>query len=403
LKNIGWQISAVLSFLFSIVLSSSALTLSLFFEINYIVILVALVILSLFIYYKLRGQIKSPTVFELTLTDLLLFVFIVFSTYRFFHYANRWGDWDAWAIWNLKAKLLVSSATWKDIFNPLLEYSHRDYPLLLSSIIASVWKIIGSFDPLVPLFFSYLIFIILVCTAFYSMRSRVISCFFLLILMLDENFIALAASQFADTLLALFIFISVFLYHAYVGSKDRKLLLALGFAASTVVFIKNEGWPFFIMMSLLVVYDQLKVKKNMLLFFTGTSFFIIIAILFKIFYAPSNYLFNDQNKLIALKLFDLKRYLVILRYFLSEFVIRYSLVVVLFLAIILFGVKLHLQPTIYLIVGMAITYFFIYVITPEDLEWHLLTSINRLFHQLYPSVLFILFYNLDNFKTKFAI
>jgi hypothetical protein len=40
---------------------------------------------------------------------------------------------------------------------------------------------------------------------------------------------------------------------------------------------------------------------------------------------------------------------------------------------------------------MLIGYFFVYVLTPLDLGYHLTTSLNRLFLQLWPSVIFLCF------------
>jgi hypothetical protein len=36
-------------------------------------------------------------------------------------------------------------------------------------------------------------------------------------------------------------------------------------------------------------------------------------------------------------------------------------------------------------------YFFIYLITPRDIYWHLRFSLNRLFIQLWPSAIFLFF------------
>jgi hypothetical protein len=36
-------------------------------------------------------------------------------------------------------------------------------------------------------------------------------------------------------------------------------------------------------------------------------------------------------------------------------------------------------------------YFFVYVVTPLDLYWHLVTSLNRLFLQLWPGAIFVAF------------
>ncbi len=40
---------------------------------------------------------------------------------------------------------------------------------------------------------------------------------------------------------------------------------------------------------------------------------------------------------------------------------------------------------------MLIGYFFVYVLTPLDLAYHLATSLNRLFLQLWPGVIFLFF------------
>ena len=40
---------------------------------------------------------------------------------------------------------------------------------------------------------------------------------------------------------------------------------------------------------------------------------------------------------------------------------------------------------------MLVGYFFVYVLTPLDLDYHLMTSLNRLFLQLWPSVIFVVF------------
>jgi hypothetical protein len=41
--------------------------------------------------------------------------------------------------------------------------------------------------------------------------------------------------------------------------------------------------------------------------------------------------------------------------------------------------------------GMAAGYFFIYVTTPQNLAWHIRTSLNRLLLHLWPSAVFVFF------------
>jgi hypothetical protein len=54
-----------------------------------------------------------------------------------------------------------------------------------------------------------------------------------------------------------------------------------------------------------------------------------------------------------------------------------------------------LKTTIYIILLMLAGYFLVYVITPYDLEWHLNTSLSRLFVQLWPSFLFCFFLKVE--------
>jgi hypothetical protein len=63
----------------------------------------------------------------------------------------------------------------------------------------------------------------------------------------------------------------------------------------------------------------------------------------------------------------------------------------------LMGVRTHGQDRPSLLTGATVLivmlagYFGIYLITPHDLRWHLLTSLNRLFIQLWPSAIFLCF------------
>ena len=53
--------------------------------------------------------------------------------------------------------------------------------------------------------------------------------------------------------------------------------------------------------------------------------------------------------------------------------------------------ELSMKP-IGVIFTLFIAYFFIYVITPCDLKWHLETSFDRLLHQIMPALIYSIFY-----------
>lgn len=60
--------------------------------------------------------------------------------------AFPWAEWDAFAIWLYKGKVMLDHAVrWSPYFHDVTKsYSHLDYPLLVPSIAASVWSFAGS-------------------------------------------------------------------------------------------------------------------------------------------------------------------------------------------------------------------------------------------------------------------
>ena len=54
------------------------------------------------------------------------------------------GEWDAWSIWNLKARFIFrGGAHWRDAFSSVLGFSHPDYPLLIPLSVAGSWILTG--------------------------------------------------------------------------------------------------------------------------------------------------------------------------------------------------------------------------------------------------------------------
>ena len=56
------------------------------------------------------------------------------------------GEWDAWAVWNLKARFLLRGAEdWTALFSPALP--HPGYPLMLPGTVARLWMWLGTETP----------------------------------------------------------------------------------------------------------------------------------------------------------------------------------------------------------------------------------------------------------------
>ena len=66
--------------------------------------------------------------------------------------AGLQGDWDAWAIWNLRARFLIEPTDrWKDAFVPALTWAHPNYPMHLPSAVARGWLQAGSESVTIPI------------------------------------------------------------------------------------------------------------------------------------------------------------------------------------------------------------------------------------------------------------
>src|SRR5258708_10695835 len=67
------------------------------------------------------------------------------------------GDWDAWSIWNLRARFFVRGGQfWKDAFSSQLAWSHPDYPLLLPGIVAMLWTLAHTESAAAPIGVAFL-------------------------------------------------------------------------------------------------------------------------------------------------------------------------------------------------------------------------------------------------------
>ena len=133
--SIGLGISAQITFL-SFILFNSLIP---FFILSFNLLL----LFTLGYYYFLQNPVscwnkvkikkKIPqTIFLIAATFILLIPLLKHSQF----YVH--GGWDAWSVWNVKAKFLyLGGSSWDNMFQPILWRSSPHYPLLLPLI--NVW------------------------------------------------------------------------------------------------------------------------------------------------------------------------------------------------------------------------------------------------------------------------
>jgi hypothetical protein len=213
---------------------------------------------------------------------------------------------------------------------------------------------------------------------------------------MDSGFISQASQQYADTLLGLTFLISVMLLVNYIKYKNINHLFVLGFFISASIFIKNDGWIFFILMLIASIYYAYNKARHLKILFLSCSFFLFLALILKLISPDPNDLFDDSFKNIISRLFEFNRYTLIINHILLRFFVNFQMLFLLGLLIIsILPLKSFLIPYLILIFT-AVGYFFIYLITPHDLQWHLSTSALRLMYQLYPSFLYLFFKSIQN-------
>ena len=115
------------------------------------------------------------------------------------------GSWDGWAIWNWEARLLYRAGP--DWRQHLPSAYHGDYPLLVSSTTARIWRYMGHEAPEVGAILGILLAVssiaILVLTLA-ELRNRMVGTIMGLTLLGTPSYVYWAASHYADIPLGFF-------------------------------------------------------------------------------------------------------------------------------------------------------------------------------------------------------
>lgn len=121
-------------------------------------------------------------------------------------------------------------------------------------------------------------------------------------------------------------------------------------------------------------------------------------------YAPANDLIHAGRGTDLLDLIvNPDRYGLIITYFFRTGFTYYSVVLVL-LTLLLVKKIAFVKSLPMLVVGLLLSgYFVIYLTTPNDLEWHLSQSIERLFHHIYPACLYLLLLKVSTHSSGFKM
>ncbi|MBC7554634.1 MAG: hypothetical protein H7257_11715 [Taibaiella sp.] len=365
------------------------------------VLLAACLLYGLY-YFLFRGQPVLPY----NTGKAAAFIFVL-SLYYFadnaLRLAAKHGGWDAWAIWNLHARYLRSPEHWQNMFLNT-ESEHPDYPLCQPAFLAFLIRLAANHFSLVLTFtFSLVITLCgpLLIFSELTCKNFIIACIVFLFCAQDIYYIATGVSQYADTLLSVFLLAALVTFnHAAENIKYITVCAALlGFAA----FTKNEG---VILASVFLIFylRTFCSKKNIKYTLAGLALPVITVVLFKLKAGVTNDMAASVTSHLAEKLTDPHRYKLIYDSLINNVNQNFYYTAVFLMLYLLVNTVQQKWPgrQLLLLITCLMLYMGIYLITPRDLAWHLETSQSRLLHQLMPSFIYVIALQAAGVKINFA-
>jgi hypothetical protein len=295
---------------------------------------------------------------------------------------NPQGAWDAFSIWNLRAKMLASPESLASrAWSPLLKHTHPDYPLLLSSFVARGWAYSGSLgESMVPIATSLLFFIGLLALGIGILsieRSPSIGLAFGLVLAASPSLLHEVPAQYADVPIAYY-------FAAAVAMALLNRPLLAGVFAGLAAFTKNEGFVFVAVL----VLAMTAAKKGPELILAAAAPFVALSAFVKYVLAAGAQTVETGNA-------NTTEIGAIVSGFMNEFVnlgagLYHPLLPVAALALI-WGMDARYRRSAFTALAVALammaSYFFVILFTPNDVTWQIGTALARLYAQIWPTAL----------------
>lgn len=333
-------------------------------------------------------------------------------SYRKYVFMFPHGTFDAYAIWNLHARMIYrGGADWQEAFSPEFNWkTHPDYPLLTSANIARAWVLLGEESTRVPIVLSGMMTVALLGLLYASiarLRSAGQASLAGLLLLVTPWVPFFTTAQNAEIPLAYFYLAACVLLVFYAYSPQPGFLVLAGLMAGFSAWTKNEGLVFLLSVIIVLTASCFLHKtrrgslKALVPFLLGAFLPLVVVGYFKIQLAPPGDMAVGQDLAGMLgKLVDPERYRLIMQYFsdiflrLGEWNSQVIPAILLYTFFFWRARKGHRKGAWTLGLVLAVTfagYFAIYLVTPHPLEWHLQYSIDRLSFHLFPIYLMTAF------------
>jgi len=325
------------------------------------------------------------------------------------------GWWDAWMIYNLRARFLLrGGGEWADAFSALLPISHPDYPLLLPALVVRAWSYVGQETTIVPQLMALgftLATVGVLWAGLALLRDPDQGLLAGAMLLTVPLFVGTAVVQEADTPLGFYFLATIVLLALHdrrvsASPPSRGCLLLAGLAAGLAAWTKNEGVLFLIAIVAVRFAVEARAQgwrrpaREAAIFGLGALPIVLVLVYFKIQLAPANDLVVGQGlRETSARLLEVRRYGMIFDT-LRETILNsgpmgvVSAIWVLAIHAVAFGFDTEhpsgrVAVTALTAVGLMMAgYVMAYLTSPHDLQSHLDSSLTRLLAQVWPTALF---------------
>jgi hypothetical protein len=340
--------------------------------------------------------------------------------------ADPHGGWDAFTIWNVKAKFLAGGpVTWRNALAPvagprgaLFGANHPGYPLLLPAAVASAWSMLGqttqgqttqgqtteggtasSTPAALGLLFAFATAAIL-CGAVAWLRGEAAGLIALLLLLASEGFASQAGSQNADIPLSLYLLATLALLALAADQRwPSGTLVLAGLCCGLAAWTKNEGLPFAILAVAAVAWNGGRKAAGWMAL--GALPAVALLAAFKILLVhDTEGLFPKTLGEAVAEATDVSRWMKIAGSFVQSIWQMGTpwahpvLLVAILAAALGLAPRARVRQQMWLaipVVGLLAADFLVYLITTADLTWQLSTSNLRLIVQVWPALLLLAF------------
>ncbi|HEX7009253.1 MAG TPA: hypothetical protein VF184_04680 [Phycisphaeraceae bacterium] len=322
------------------------------------------------------------------------------------------GLWDAWAMWNFKARFLYfAEPNWTVIFSAQEAGTHPDYPLLVPMTVARLWRWAGAdvaWAPQVVAGGATLLTLLTLTAAVTVLRGLVLGGVAGLTLLGSNYFIKHGMSQYADVPLSLYMLAALAVLAIW-HERDRReagLLVLAGALAGSAAWTKNEGAAFAVWFILALAVVSLGQGPQQA-FRAATAAALGVAavawmtatVKLGLTQTGTDLFSNLSGEVLWQRATDAERYTRIVRAGRAAWVsLTHPWSILGALALVALGgwrrpagAWRALAVVGAILALQILTYAAVYLLTSAQLQWHLQTSVERLFAQVWPSIVLLLF------------